>query len=121
MTEFDYLSQRWGTVPRVCNNPDVKFPVKAGEKLPNGGIILAETIVREFYHRRDSIVFCVVPKSFQAFVTWHRIIHTDAPLATGGVQIKDFCDSGEYFSDLNRAVDGYWRRVEEHATVGSHD
>lgn len=121
MTEFDYLSQRWETAPRVCNNPDVKFPVRPGEKLPNGGIILAETVVREYDHRRDSIVLCVVG-GFQPFVTWVRSIYTDAPMATGGVQIKDFCDSGDYFSDLNRAVDGYWRRVEEKlALVGSHD
>lgn len=108
--EFDYLNQSWDKPPLVLG-PGVEFPRKAGKKLPNGSILLAETVVRTYDHRRDSIVLCV-SNSVQPFITWHRMIYTDAVTSDGSYQIKDYCESGDYFSDIGAALDGYWKRIE---------
>jgi hypothetical protein len=115
LDEFAYLGQRWEE-PKDIRDAD--FPTKPGQKLPNGGIILAEEVIdtRRQYDgnlcRRESIVLCLLPHSMQNFASWHRLITTDSPTATGGFQIVDTCSWGHYDSTIFDALGDFTERVE---------
>jgi hypothetical protein len=101
-----------GSKPQYIESAN--FPRKPGEKLPNGGIILVEEQIRCYAYRRDSIVLAVVPgKTYEAFASWHRIVTTDSPLATGGYQVVDTCSSGEYDRTIHEALEAFGKRVDE--------
>lgn len=112
--EFAYLGQRWDEPKDVR---DADFPTKPGQKLPNGGIILLEEVMdsRRDYDgnicRRESIVLCLLPHSMQNFASWHRLITTDSPTATGGFQIVDTCSWGHYDNDLVSALNDFGIRT----------
>jgi len=107
-SEFDYLNQRW---KQPCRISRAAFPKKPGEKLPNGGILLAETVLRTFDYRWDSIVLCITNTVYRPFVSWHRLVTTDSPLATGGFTIVDTCSWGEQYANIEEAVTGFNDRV----------
>jgi hypothetical protein len=107
-TDFTYLSQRWEQ-PR--NVKQAQFPHKPGSKLPNGAILLDETVIREYTYRRDSIVLCITNTIHRPFYSWHRIVTTDSPTATGAFQIVDTCAWGEQYANIEEAVDKFNERV----------
>lgn len=90
------------------------FPRKAGKTLPNGAIILAETVIRRYEFRRDSIVLAMNPGGYQPFVSWHRVVTTDSPLATGGFTTVDSTCYGHYSTTLEGAIQKYELRVKEY-------
>jgi hypothetical protein len=89
------------------------FPRKPGQTLPNGAILLAETVIRTYDHRRDSIVLCVVPGAVYPFVSWHRCVGNDSPKAAGGFELLDYCYIGHNKLWLDEAWEAYNARVEE--------
>lgn len=90
------------------------FPRKPGKTLPNGAIILAEVEIRRYEFRRDSVVLAINPGGYQPFVSWHRMVTTDSPLATGGFQTVDSCCYGRYSMTLESAMIVFNERVEEY-------
>jgi len=88
------------------------FSRNPGTSLPNGAILLAETVVREQDHRRNSIVLCVVPGAVSPFVTWHRCVANDFRYATGGTYVDEYCYIGHYHRTLDDATAEYAKRVE---------
>lgn len=105
-----------GTKLTPVNIRSANIPNKPGAKLRNGAILLAETVIRIYEHRRDSIVLAVNPLGFQPFVTWHRVVTTDSPLATGGYEIVDTCALGYYHSGLDDALKDYEERWQKHSS-----
>lgn len=91
---------------------DEEFPVRPGSVLPNtvGCILLAETVVRQYDHRRDSIVLAVNPggATYQPFVTWLRVVSNDTP-----GEMQDYCYMGHYRRTLADAMTEYQERVDE--------
>jgi len=115
MNEFDYLGTRLKE-PLDMTKHSINFgwgvPVKPGNKLPNGGILLSEHVLVLEAHRRESLVLCVT-NSVDPFATWHRLLTSDSPLATGGYTFVDSCSWGHYFKDLKPALDNFNLRVDE--------
>lgn len=97
--------------PKLVESADV--PKRAGQTLPNGAIILMEETLRQYAYRRDSIVLAINPGGVHPFVSWHRMVTTDSPLATGGYQTVDTTAHGEYSRDLNEAIDKFNDRVQK--------
>jgi hypothetical protein len=95
----------------IVFQPKLGYPVKPGRRLPNGAILLAETVIRTFDYRRDSIVLAVNPDSQQPFIVWHRRVTSDSPTATGKFQVVDTCGWGDYYDDLVEATLGYRNRI----------
>jgi hypothetical protein len=89
----------------------VKFPSKPGKTLPNGAIILDEIVVRRYEYRRDSVVLAINPGGVHPFVSWHRMITTDSPLATGGFTTVDSTSYGQYSTNLEDALKLFANRV----------
>lgn len=125
MSEFGYLSTSysepldWSHMTDRQAMRDEGIPLAPGQKLPNGAIILAEVVLRKFECRRDSMVLCVTT-GFQPFVSWIRTIQTDIlerNERTGEhnswFNIKDYCESGDYHSDLEHALHIFKHRVNE--------
>lgn len=122
MKGFDYLSRSYSEPLNFQEMSDFLLakddgiPAKAGQKLPNGAIILVEKVVRVFPHRRDSVVLCVI-ESYQPFVTWVRTIQSDNPERLDGrpnswFNIKDSCEWGQYYDNIDGALLGFKERVE---------
>lgn len=106
------MEDKWK--PVNVASPTHNFPRKPGKTLPNGAIILAEKVIRRYEYRQDSIVLAVNPGGHQPFVSWHRMITTDSPLATGGFHVIDSTCYGHYYSTLERAWENFLVRVAEH-------
>lgn len=88
---------------------DEDFVTKPGKVLPDtvGAIMLAETVVRMYDHRRDSIVLVVCEGRFQPFATWQRIVTND------NGKLDDYCIIGHYKFTLEDALKEYVERVDE--------
>lgn len=95
--------------PTFVESADV--PRRPGQRLPNGSVILAEEPLRSFAYRRDSVVLAINPGGVHPFVSWHRIVTTDSPLATGGFYIVDTTVQGDYSRDLEDAIVKFKDRV----------
>jgi hypothetical protein len=107
---FDYLGLRWEGKPQAIAAIPM-IPHRPGQKLPNGAILLDREVVREYEFRRDEIVLCLADSPYTPYITWHRLITSDSPLATGGYHIVDTCMSGDYFKTLDEAMTGFADRV----------
>lgn len=88
---------------------------KAGEMLPNGTILLAETIFRQEGDGTVRSIVLVVRDTHGSnpdrFVTWERwITHTSS--ATGKPTIIEDCGIGHYHRDLAEALADYEARAE---------
>ena len=104
-----YLSNRYNKPLPI--EDALKIMPKIGQTLPNGAILLDEHVLREFDHRRDSLVLCVAPSPYTPFASWHRLVTTDSPLATGDYQIVDTCVWGEYSRTLDEAMTMFADRI----------
>lgn len=122
MRSFEYLSTKFlKPIDLTSQRLDPHgVPRKAGMVLPNGAILLSEVDVRVFTHRVDSIVLAVAT-GYQPFITWHRMISTDCPFATGGYHIVDTCDSGHYHVYLEEAIREFKERVDGNRSMIERD
>lgn len=107
---FDYLGVRWAT-PQPIEKLMQNVPRHPGHKLPNGAIILAETVIRQVKFRRDSIVLAIT-NGHTPFTSWHRLVTSDSPMGAGGYGIVDTCMWGDYCLDLSVAIEKFEARVE---------
>src|SRR4051812_36366374 len=115
MFEFkgDYL-RRESRTPQPINARSLTsqgIPMMAGDVLPNGAVILDEIVIRTFDYRRDSIVLAMTNSRHSPFVTWHRLITSDSPVASGMYRIMDSCAFGEYHREIEDAVEAFQKRV----------
>lgn len=98
------------------------FPRKPGQALPNGAIILVEWELRSYEFRRDSLVFALIPGNVHPFVSWHRVVTTDSPLATGGFHIVDSTAFGDYGREMHESFVKFQERFKEkEAALGDMD
>ena len=122
MTNFGYLNRSYSepidfkTATKYQLQADDGIPVKPGQKLPNGAILLREDVVRVFEHRRDSLVLCVA-FGYQPFASWVRTILSDVPERNDDgshnswYNVKDFCETGSYHYELADAIKAYEERL----------
>jgi len=106
-------------IPQIAANGEiVQYACCTGDKLPNGGVILDEVVIKGWDHgdnQRESVVLCVT-SGVQPFVTWYRIVTTredrDPDAGPVGRKAVDFCESGHYHTDLDNAVLEFRQRVQ---------
>jgi hypothetical protein len=107
---------------RIGNGQANRLPRQAGDRLPNGSILLIES-QPEFHdteqddpdRQRLTYVLALNETGYQRFIVWQRIV---AWQDTGNnYQLMDYCVSGDYYHRLEDALAGYQDRTGQTATV----
>lgn len=100
-------------IPQIASNGEITgYASCAGDKLPNGAILLEEEVITGWDNgaQRESVVLCVT-SGVQPFVTWYRVIRTTKD-HEGRPMAQDFCETGHYASDLLAARMEYCNRID---------
>jgi hypothetical protein len=86
-------------------------PLDPGDKLPNGATLLAQRRIWTGMTRVEWIVLAMTGNKHNPFVTWHRLLTTDTPLADGEDSILDTCAFGHYHERLDEALEEFEART----------
>jgi len=92
----------------------MNYANKPGQMMPNGAIIIAETITQEpdwtvQHSQRESVVLALTQSEVSPYATWLRVVrHTVGSVVP---KAQDFCETGHYHSRIVDAVKEYGERV----------
>lgn len=110
-------SAGWVQVWHDGEKHQFQFAHMPGREIGNHALLLAESrpVIKDpsderypFDSRRESYVLCVTP-GFQPFVTWRRTVFIEQT-ATGALRCSEYCYSGDYYHQLDTALNGYLER-----------
>jgi len=98
------------------------FENRIGHKIGNQAVLIKESEpyiiessdIENWPHdiRRETVVLCSTG-GYQPFATWLRVVGVGLT-ASGGFHLIEYCIHGHYYTDIEKAMEDYNERVEQH-------